>query len=324
MRPLLLFSPIFSFTAERFVEQLLEVDPSEDQEYWINSPGGSVFAGHSMLGALNERTGKNNAKVFGSADSMIAFMLLFMDNVEALDVSTFRMHRADGFVNNDNDKDLLAKINKDMRSKMELKINSSIFKEVTGHSFDEMFDQSKRIDIDLSAKDAKKIGLINKIIRLEPKQITAINENFVAFADFGNEVVAESQGSEAKSKTEIKVKQVKEIKMTKQELQEKHPEIYNAIRSEELERVEAILMFSDIDLEACKTAISGGNNPGPKFFAEMQVKAISKNELKAEAEESTTEIQTGKEIVAKSDNDIEAINFENEARAAAGLKPLEA
>ncbi|MEE9574336.1 MAG: hypothetical protein V3W20_14870 [Candidatus Neomarinimicrobiota bacterium] len=179
-----------------------------------------------------------------------------MDNVEALDVSTFRLHRADGFVDSDQDKALLDKINKDLRAKMLKKINPEIFKEVTGHTINEMFDSEKRIDIDLDAKQAKKIGLINKIIRLEPRQIAAMNKKFVAFADFGGEVIAEnSQGSDKKQKqTEIKIEQKKEI-MTQSEIKAQFPDVYNAIRTEgitaERSRVNAVLKFSSIDLEAC-------------------------------------------------------------------------
>ena len=61
-KTLLLFSPIYSFTAETFVNSLLEVPENEDIEVWINSPGGSVFAGWSIIAALNEMKGKNDGK----------------------------------------------------------------------------------------------------------------------------------------------------------------------------------------------------------------------------------------------------------------------
>ena len=332
MRPLLLFTPIYSYTAEAFVNKLLEVDANEDQEYWINSPGGSVFAGYSILGALQERTGKNNAKVFGSADSMLAYMLLFMDNVEALDTSTFRLHRADGYVDNDQDKAFLAKVNKDLRAKMEKKINSEIFKEVTGHTFNEMFDPSKRIDIDLDAKQAKKIGLINKIIRLEPTQIAAMSERLIAFADFQEPQgsgIEEKKPQGSGEKQEQNNNNQKTIKMTKEEFKAQNPEVFSQIYNEgveagaskEKDRVEAFLEFVEIDPETVKAQISENKAVTSKFMAEMTKKFMAQSHKEKLTAEATEEIVTPDEPKTKEKTELDA--FAASMDAEMGLKTKE-
>jgi ATP-dependent protease ClpP protease subunit len=318
-KPLLFFSPVYSFTAEAFVEKMFEVGANEDIEIWINSPGGSVFAGWSMIGALNERTGKNNAKVMGDASSMIAYLLLFMDKVEAIDVANFTIHRADGYVSTPEDQAFLDKINKDLRAKMEKKINAEIFKSETGFSFDDIFNPEKRIDVNLNAKQAKKIGLIDKVIRLEPNQIAAMSEKFVAFADFDDMEVIEKpkEKVEAKKTEEIIKNEIKKT-MTREELKVQFPEVYKAIIQEERERVQAIMEFSDIDLEACKTQIDGGQNPSQKFFAEMARKGMAANTLQSAKDEKIKDIVTKEEPVKK--EDAEKAQAEKEAFEAAGLK----
>ena len=93
-------------------------------------------------------------------------MLLFMDNVEAIDVSNFTFHRADGYTDTDEEKQFLARVNNDLRKKLEKKVNSEVFKEVTGYSFDDIFNPETRINANLTAKQAKQIGLIDKLLLL--------------------------------------------------------------------------------------------------------------------------------------------------------------
>lgn len=331
---LLLFTPIFSLTAEAFVRSLIQIPEDKDIEIWMNSPGGRVFAGWSIIGALNERSGRKLGKVFGDASSMSAYMLLFLDYVEALDISNFTIHRADGYAETDEEKAFLAKVNSDLRKKMEKKINPKIFREVTGYSFDDIFDPEKRINVNLNAKQAKKIGLINKIIRLEPNQIAAFTDRFIGFHSFDDEVIIEnSQGSEKGTKViaenKIEVKQRKEKKMTKEELKAQHPDVYNAVYGEgkaagiaaEKDRIEAVLEFADIDLEACKKIVNEGKQPSSKFFAEMARKGMSQESLKDSQAESTKEVKIEtKEPDAKTDDEKALAEAEKLVFEAAGIK----
>ena len=333
-KKILLYSPIYRETAEAFVEKLLQVDSSEDIDVLYSSPGGSVFAGWGMIGPLAERTGKNHGKVYGDASSMALFSLLFMDTVEAIDVSNFTLHRADGYTETDDDKAFLAKVNKDIRSKLEAKINPDIFKEVTGITLNEVFDPNKRINVNLSAKDAKKIGLIDKVIRLEPKQLKALNNKFVAFFDFdenpergsNGESEKDVRGSTEKSE-ENNNTNVKSSKMDKNKLIAEHPGVYQEILNEgiakEKDRVEAFLEFIDIDAESVKKNISEGSNITNKFMAEMTRKGISAEKLEELKEDSPEEIEAKKKeaeskVKTEGKNELEA--FEKDVNSVMGLK----
>jgi len=314
-KTLLLFSPIYSFTAETFVNSLLEVPENEDIEVWINSPGGSVFAGWSIIAALNEMKGKKTAKVMGDASSMAFYALLFMDYVEAIDVISLTVHRADGFVETDEDKAYLAKINKDLRTKMEKRINADTFKEVTGYSFDDIFNPDTRINVVIDAKAAKKIGLIDKIIRLDPKEIAALDKKMIGFVDF----VAENKIDTVKKPISIDINNEKTKKtMTKAEIKAQFPEVYAEIVNDERSRVQGIIEFLDIDPSACKTQIDSGIEPNAKFFAEMTRKSIAVNMVKEAKNEAVEPVKTAIEAVKS--EDLELIKAEKEAFEAAGIK----
>ena len=329
-KPILLYNPIFNFTAEAYTEKLLALNDEETSVTWINSPGGSVFAGHSILGALQDRKGLNNARVMGNASSMAFFMLLFMDNVEALEVSTFIVHRADGYVENEDDKKFLATINKQLRAKLEKRINAETFKEVTGVSFDTIFSMEGRKDVVLTAKQAKKIGLVDKIIRLETKQIEAMTNEFMAMGDFterGSEV--EVQGSiepqNADLETNINI-QNKVMDLT--ELMQKHPELVAQIKKDavatEKDRVKAYLAFSHIDLDACKAGIEGGENPSQTFFAEMTVKGMAVMANTQAVQDSPQTVEVSKvEPTAQTADEIAFKKLEAETMLAAKIEKVE-
>ncbi len=334
-KTLLLYAPIYRYTAEAFVNNLLEVDAEEDLEIWMNSPGGSVFAGWSIIGPLNERKGKNIAKVFGDASSMAFYSLLFMDRVEALDVSTFMIHRADGYTETEDEKKFLADVNKQLRKKLEAKIDPDKFKEVTGKTFDELFNSEHRIDVNLSAKDAKKIGLVDKIIKVDPEKLAAFSEKFVAFYDPESENLRGSKkedpehlrGSKEEKQIENKSETKKDLKvenkkLTKEEFKSQNPEAYKAIQDEaitaERDRIEAYLEFVEIDAESVKKHISDGTAISQKFMAEMTKKLAAGAVKKETKEEKPADQEPGAE--EKTKEEIEAKDFEKKTLKAAGVE----
>lgn len=111
--------------------------------------------------------------------------------------------------------------------------------------------------------------------------------------------------------------------MTKQELQAEHPAVYEAIQVEERNRVEAILAFADVDLQACQAMVASGETPGPKFFAEMARKETAKLQLQHIESESAEEIEidAAKEVETPVEKqDTKKSDFDKRMRAAAGLK----
>lgn len=314
---LLIYSGISSYFAEDFVYRLLEIDQEKDIEIYINSPGGSVFAGWSIIGALNERKGKSTAKVFGDASSMAFFMLLFMDKVEALDVSTFLIHRADMYVESEEDKQFLADINKQLRSKLEQKIDADIFESITGVTIDDIFSSDQRINVNLTAKQAKKIGLVDEIITIKPKQLESLSEKVFALFDY-------SEGP----KNPINNKNHKT--MNKQELQQEHPDVFKSISEDganaERARVKAWMAWASVDPERVKKGISEGEEMTAEIVAEMTETAANKSTVETIKKDNPETVDT-KNAEAKKAEEVkeekELTDFAGAVRAAAGLKKEE-
>jgi ATP-dependent protease ClpP protease subunit len=170
---ILLYFQIWDFIAMEFIEKLNEYE-GEETTIRINSPGGNVFAGWGMIAAVTEFTGTLKVKVDGVAASMAAYLVLFCENVECVDVSRFMLHPARGYVENDEDQALLDSVNAELKAKMKSKFDAELFKSVTGHTIDDMFKDN--VDIWLTAKQAKKLGMVNKINRLDPSEKQAFTQ----------------------------------------------------------------------------------------------------------------------------------------------------
>lgn len=291
-KPLLFMMPFYSFFAEEFIEKINEIEDDEDITVWMNSPGGSVFAGWSVISALEKKTGNKKIEVMGNASSMALYATLFFNEVVAFDVSTFMLHRAYGYVDTDDEKEFLKNVNVKLREKLEARIDQDKFKKITGKTLDDVFDSQEIIDVYLTADQAKKIGLVSKVERLETKEMNALAEKFVAFHDpetHGR--VSKPRGSGEGQTKEQQTNsnnnnQKTNKKMTKEEFKVQYPDLYKEIHGEgvtaERDRVEALITFVEVDAETVKTKISSGEAPNMKFFAEMSKKATAAN-LKADA-----------------------------------------
>lgn len=310
MKILSLYLPIYNWVADEFVKLLAEVEKNEDIEIWMNCPGGNVFAGWGIIGPLSDREGKTTCKVYGDASSMAFYSLLFMNYIEAIDVSNFTLHRADGYVESDEDKLFLSNVNKQLRAKLEQKMDLEAFSKITkGLTLDDVFDPSKRIDINLTAKDMKKLGLIDKIIQLDAKDknTKAITERFVAFVDNsetsrGSEVTeTTSRGSETNANSNSN-NQKTEQKMNKSEFKAQHSDIYaevlaegqtQAINAERI-RVKSYLAYLEVDKENVIKAIKEGTEFTTDVMAEMNVKLSAKATAGAIEADSAGKVTTQK------------------------------
>ncbi|MDD5013655.1 MAG: ATP-dependent Clp protease proteolytic subunit [Atribacterota bacterium] len=319
-KPLLLYAPIYDFVAEAFVDKMNDIPPDQDIEIWMNCPGGRVFAGWSIIGPLQMRTGKKTMCIFGHAMSMAVYMALFCDNVSALEVTQFMIHRADGYIETPEDKLLLDNINKDLRKQMESRLNMDVFQDVCGCSMDDIFKGENIKNVMLTAKQAKKLGLINSIKKLSQKEVEAYTDHFVAFADFSQRSEkSDSQRSDKKPETEIKNNSPKQITMTKEEIQAQHPAVYVAILKDgrddgiktERGRASAFLPFIDCDKDNVIKAIKEGKEFDNSVMAEMTVKLtahVTKGNIEADKPEqiATAKVVNPDSPEAKKVKDFEA------------------
>lgn len=314
-KELYLYSPIYDFVAEELIAQMNE-DLNEDITMRMNTPGGNVFAGWGLIAKMGERKGATTIKVDGAAMSMGAMMLAFADKVECLDVSTFMIHRADMQCDNEDDKLLLANVNASLRSKLESKINNKKLKELKGVSIKNLFEDTNRCDCYLTAKEAKAIGLVDKINMCNPKEIKALNDKMLAMS-INNPTRTTQPLNTSK-------------KMTIEELKANHPEAYNAIfalgvtegKTLEKDRIEACLEYIEVDPEGVKKIIAEGKNLSQKDMAAFGVKMMSKQALTAIKKDANGNVITTEEpsVVEKTqaEKDVEAYN--KKLRSSLGLK----
>jgi len=310
-KEIILYSGIYDFTAEEVIRQM-EENKNQDIVLRLLSPGGSVFAGWGIIAKMQERTKagyKTTVKLDGAAMSMGTMILLFADEVEALDVSTIMIHRASMYrVENDQDRQLLAQVNKDLLKKLEAKINSDVLKELKGVTLKELFDAEERIDLFLTSAEAKKIGLVDKITKLSPKEVEAYNERYFNIA-----ASAENTNTQ-KTKT-----------MTIEQLKKENPAVFaEAVQigvEQERDRVGAAMTFIDVDPVAVKDIIKNNKPMTQTLMAEFALKSVSGKKLEQiAAEGAVTNLSTDEVEKEKTEKAKQVDAFEAEVYANLGLK----
>lgn len=263
-KELYLYSYIYDSAAQSLIS-LMEENKSEDIVLRLNTPGGSVFSGWGIIAKMREHEGNVKIKVDGSAASMGAVMLLYANEVEALDVSKIMLHRASMYSPTPEDQIFLDKVNKDLKTKLLSKIDTEQFKNITGVDFEDLFTAEKRIDVWLTAQEAKKIGLVNKITKLNPEEIEAMNNKMFSIA-------AQQDTPNPKPNN-----------MTLEELKTKHPEVYaQALKlggEQEHDRVCSWLAFFAIDAETVVKAVKEKKVMTQTEMVELNMKAFSPEAL---------------------------------------------
>ncbi len=308
----LLYSYI-DYVAETIIAQL-EENPDEDVSIRMNTGGGDVFAGWGIIAKMNERKGKVDVKVDGLCASMGISILLYADTSQALDTSRFMMHRASGTISSPEEQALLDSINKDLRDKLEAKVDAKLFKTITGISIKDMFEGEEQVDVWINAKQAKQLGLIDTIVKLNPNQIKALNTTMFA--------VAASLNTETEKK--VKPKKSKKMKMSAAILKAKFPKTYaklqKALVAEERERVGALLPFVEVDAKAVKKAIASGKPITETMRSELMLKAQMNPTLLASLKKDANgNVVTAETEIPKTEKEKALLTFESEVKADLGL-----
>ncbi len=315
-KELLIYGYIHSQSAVDFLNQFNEIGEDEEVTVRINTEGGKPEYGWGMAAKFQEHKGVKKAKVDGQAHSMGLFYCCYADTVEALDVSEFTLHRAayrDWIENSelftDDLKDNLARINKSLRSAFEAKVDVAKFEEITGAKMNDVFSMDSRIDVSFNAATAKKIGLVDKVIKITPSKRAEIDRYAIA-ASTGVEapVIPTEQKINKKKNMDIKA------------LKADHPELYaQAVQegvTKERDRVGACMVFMAVDADGVKAAIESGEDLTQKQMAEFSLKAVNAASLKNIGEEAPgatdTKAVDTKEPTAEQK---ELADFENEITA---------
>lgn len=314
-KELLIYGQIADYTSSDFITKMNEVEENEDLVIRINTNGGSPEYGWGMAAKFNEFKGNKLVKVDGKAYSTGLFFLAYADNVEALDVSELMIHRAaypewieksEYFT--ESMKGNLDRINLSLRKAVEAKIDVSKFEQLKGVKMKDIFSMDNRIDVFLTAKEAKEIGLINNVVKLTPTkkaEISSFMDVQIAaeYKPFKQEVVKAVKEEEVKPKIENK--------MDINKLRAEHPELFAQVLKQgadaERDRVGAWMAFVDVDAEAVTKGIKDGDVLSATAMAELSRKMFSKDTLTKAADASAPAVDAAK----PNDKDAEASKIED-------------
>ncbi|MCK5611333.1 ATP-dependent Clp protease proteolytic subunit, partial [Candidatus Pacearchaeota archaeon] len=182
-KELYIYSPLWDFTAETVVKQLNEVPENEELTMRLNTPGGEVAAGWSIISKMSERSGAITGIIDGDVSSMGAILLPFFDNVIANDTSNIMFHKAAWPVwktPNEAEAKKVKKVNAEFKEKLSKKVEG---KDGAKEFLAKVFEPDVRNDVELTAIEAKKLGIVDNVRKLQPKaeyigtQIVAIVES---------------------------------------------------------------------------------------------------------------------------------------------------
>jgi ATP-dependent protease ClpP protease subunit len=278
MAEVLLYGEIYSWTAREFIRDVERANG--DLTARINSNGGEVEYGWGMVAKFSEYKGKKLVKIDGAAHSMAAYFAVYADDVEALDVSTMIFHRAawpEWIENNpvnftEEMRSRAENINTHLRAAMESKIGAEKWLSVTGTTLDDLFDMSQRIDVEVTAEQAKELGIVSKINSITPTKKAEIESRMVAVAE-------KFTGIKLAAKAETPKANQNPIKMTIDKLKAEHPDVYAAAVkagvNQERDRVGAWVTFADVDVKAVTEGIKSGDAISATVTAELSRKAFS-------------------------------------------------
>lgn len=314
-KEVLIYGGINSSTAANFINEV-EAVGDEDLTVRINTPGGNPEAGFGMIAKLQERKGKTTVKIDGSAYSMGLFMACYFE-AEALDTSEFLFHRAaypDWYEKDymsDAERDNLVRINGSFEKAFTNSIDVKAFEELKGVKVKDVFSMDSRLDVFLSAKEAKKIGLISKINKITPAKRTELNIAAAKLAASNNIEPTFIPEFENKEVTNIKIE-----KMTIEKLKAEHPEVYSAILAEERDRVGACLPFIEVDAKAVSEIIKSGASITETQRSEFAMQSAKMSALASIEANATPEVTAVvNEVVPDEKTELEIL----EAKALATL-----
>lgn len=319
-KELLLYGGVNTDSATVLVTQL-EESKDEDVVLRINSQGGSPEDMFSMIAKFKEHPKNKKIKIDGMAYSAGLFFCNYAENVECLDVSKGLLHRAayaEWFEKSEymtaSMWENLDSINKNLRAGFEAKIDVEKYNALGKPSLDDVFSNSQRVDVFLTAKEMKKIGLVDKIIAITPEKKAEINSAFVK--------IAASYTAEIQEENEDSNKQKTDNIMDKNELKAKHPAVYAELVKEgaeaEAERAKSWMVFNDVDPKAVAEGIASGKNISVSQVTELTRKSVSAEMLGKLGAEGAKEITA--EGADKTEKEKNAAAFAAEFEKESGLK----
>lgn len=292
---ILIYGLVSTYSASEFITQVDDLG-GDSLDVRINSEGGDVMSAYGMIAKFKEHTGDKSVSVDGSAYSMGLFFCCYAENVTALDVSQFMVHRAsygEWFEGSTYfTPELKANLeitNANLMAAFKNKVNVEKFEalpQMVGKKLKDIFSMDSRINIFLTAKEAKSIGLISKINTITPAKKAEID------GLMGYNVAAQH--------VELPKVEPKKKNMTIDEFKAQHPEAYAALSTQitasERDRVGAWMTFVEVDPKAVADGVKSGAQLGQTAMAEFSQKMFAAAQLVKVEKEAVKPVTTA-EIV---------------------------
>lgn len=311
-KQILLYGMIDSWSAMEFnecIQELQEEGPIDELTLRINTEGGSPEYGWGIISMFKDLDCVKKVKVDGQAHSMGAFILCYVNEAESLDVAEFLIHRAAypeyfeaSSYFTEPIKENLIRINKSLESAFRAKVDVAMFEEMKGVKVKDIFSMDSRIDVFLTAKEAKKIGLISKVTSLTAAAANEI-KTYAKAASSNKKIFI----PKIEAENNIIINNLKPNKMTVAEFKASNPEAFNEIVNEgiiaERDRVGSLLAFHDIDPKGIEDAIKEGKTLTSTMAAELTRKAVAKASVKGLEDDSAKNITTEDQGVSNENTD---------------------
>ena len=317
IKEVLIYSDVTGRSAADFITQVNEIEEGDSLTVRVNTDGGSPEYTYGIVSKFNEFEGDKLVKIDGKAYSAGLFFACFAENVEALDVSQFLVHRAaygswfeESTYFTEALKANLASINKDLETAFRNKIDVDKFESLKSVkqkniTVKDIFSMDDRIDVFLTASEAKKIGLISKINKITPSKKAKIDAGMMQIAAKYNLKVEEEVKPVVEANNNKPNKN--NINMTIEKFKAEHPGVFAEVRAigvaEERDRVGAWQVFADADPEAVAAGIKSGKPLTSTETAELTVKKVSAASLAALALGNAEPVLTDAEKAAKATAD---------------------
>ena len=298
-KTLLLYGRIDDYKSCEFNESIQELESDDEILLRINTTGGSPEYGWGIISMFKDLPNVKKVKVDGQAHSMGAFILCYVQESEALDVAEFLIHRAaypsyfeqsESF--SEPIKENLIRVNQSLEKAFRDKVDVPMFEAMKGIKVKDIFSMDSRVDVYLSAKEAKKIGLISKVIPLTASAVSEVSAFAKAASSDGKIFIPKQVQLEVKPNIQIQ----NPNKMTRSEFIAAHPELFAQIQNEaitaERDRVGSLMAFHELDPETVTKAIKEGTVLTATMSAEFTMKAIAKNAAKGLEKDSAKDLDT--------------------------------
>lgn len=329
-KEILLYGAIYDWSVEDFINQM-EAAKNQDVVVRVNSPGGDVMSGWGLIAKFQEHTKGKKIKVDGQASSMAFIALLFADSASALSTSRFVAHRAGYASWIEKDKNLMTQdmwdrlnaTNAHFRTAMEAKLDIAKFEKIAGITLDEFFSNDTRIDVTLTAQQAKEIGLVNEIVPLTANlkaEIESYNSYSMGMAAFRDGLSSEKPALPKASATPPTTQNNNDMNLA--ELKKQHPALVAEVLQEERDRVAAWMEWNDVDAKAVAEGIKGGKDMTKADISAFSKKMASANGLQALRTEAADPAPTPETpVVAPTAENKELTAFADEVNKMLGLEP---